>query len=932
MSRYLCLHLHFYQPPRENPWLGEIEYQESAYPFHDWNERINVECYRANGASRILDAQGRVVDLTNNYAKTSFNFGPTLLSWLEAKDPVTYERILEGDRMSQTLFGGHGSAIAQAYNHVIMPLANRRDKETQIVWGLRDFENRFRRMPESMWLPETAVDTETLDMLAAHGMKYVILAPRQAKAIRSLTKDEAWQDVNFEKVDPREPYLIRLPSGRSIAAFFYDGPISKAVAFEGLLHNGEGFANRLMGGFRADRPAENQLLHIATDGETYGHHHRLGDMALAYALWHVEKNKLAQITNYGQYLELNPPKREAQINENSSWSCAHGIERWKSDCGCNSGMKGGWHQKWREPLRKALDLVRDRVEAPFADVVGQYMKDPWGARDAYIDVIENRSLANVEAFIGKWTDHRDLTDEQMTTILKALEAQRHLLLMYTSCAWFFDEISGIETIQNLQYAYRAIELAEAAFGIRIEDEFLTALGKAESNIPEIKNGRTAFERYVKPALVDTLRVGIHFAVASVFKTFGQKNEVYNNKITFLDFERFESGKAKLVCGQARIRSRITLERQNITFAVIHLGDHNVSAGIKFVNSADEYREVFVEARRAFERADFPATIRVLDRYFGSSTYSLKDLFKDEQKSVVDVIMSETMQETEERFNRLYKSHYPLACYLTDLHFPLPKVVEHIAEFVQNRGIKRVLFSPGRVRVDEIRDYIEESRRWGMHLDQRGLSHDLELVIEAKMHEFENDDQNLDRLEELLDLARLESVTAFKDVNLGPVQNWFFLWYKARVASRGGHAMSAHELKFEEAARKLGEQLHVILPDAGTVTADANRLSNEDAVGGITPSGLAGGVHTVLAEDIQHSKPARRENVGDGRPEDSEAEPRHGREQKSEQENQAQSLGRFEERTDGFDSGSDEEPDDHTEEREQKGVRTVAENAGGHQSA
>jgi alpha-amylase/alpha-mannosidase (GH57 family) len=820
MNRYLCLHLHFYQPPRENPWLGEIEYQESAYPFHDWNERINVECYRANGASRILDAQGRVVDLANNYAKTSWNFGPTLLSWLEDKDPMTYERLLEADRMSQKQFGGHGSAIAQAYNHVIMPLANWRDKETQIIWGLKDFETRFRREAEAMWLPETAVDTESLEMLAAHGMKYVILAPRQAKAVRSLERDEDWQNVSDEKVDPREPYLIRLPSGRTIVGFFYDGGISKAVAFEGLLHNGETFANRLMGGFRGhEKSPANQLLHIATDGETYGHHHRLGDMALAYALWHVEKNKLATLTNYGQYLELNPPKKEAQIHENSSWSCAHGIERWKSDCGCNSGGKD-WHQRWREPLRAALDLVRDRVEKPYEETLLPFMADPWGARNAYIDLIENRSLANIEAFLAKWCRTADRTNAETTTILKALEAQRHLLLMYTSCAWFFDEISGIETIQNLQYAYRAIELGESVFGVAILEDFLVALAKAESNLPGIGNGRVAFDQYVKPALVDNLRVGIHFAVSSVFESFGPKNEVYNNKITLLDFKRFESGKASLACGQARIRSRITLERQNITFGVIHLGDHNVSAGIKVAESSEQYRELMTDAKRAFDRADFPETIRVFDRYFGTSTYSLKDLFKDEQKRVVDVIMSETMMETEERFNRLYRTNYPIACYLSDLHFPLPKVVEHVAEFVQNRGVRRTLRSKGRVRTDEVRAYLEEAHRWNVPLDTHGLAHELEEVIEEKMLEFEDADQSkgqsIERLEELLDLVTLGEEPPFKMVNLGPVQNWFFLWFKNRVSMRGSFALpptaTPAEIRYEETAKLLGEQLHVILPE------------------------------------------------------------------------------------------------------------------------
>lgn len=802
MERYLCLHLHFYQPPRENPWLGEIEYQESAYPFHDWNERITMECYRSNGASRILDTEGRVIELANNYAKTSFNFGPTLLSWMEQKDPVTYQRILEGDRMSQKLFGGHGSAIAQAYNHIIMPLANRRDKETQILWGLRDFELRFQRSPESMWLPETAVDLETLEIMAANGMKYVILAPRQAKAIRSLEVDQAWQDVSGEKIDPREPYLLRLPSGRTMAAFFYDGPISKAVAFEGLLHNGETFANRLLGGFRQDQ-ATPQLLHIATDGETYGHHHHNGDMALAYAISHLEKNNLAKITNYGQYLEMNPPKKEALIHEMSSWSCSHGVERWKQNCGCNSGMKGDWHQKWRKPLREALDKVRDQMNEPFESTMKNFIDDPWAARNDYIDVVENRSLANIGNFLKKWCRNPELKDEETTLILKALESQRHLMLMYTSCGWFFDEITGIETVQNLQYAYRAIELAEAAFGIRLVDSFMANLEKAESNIPELQNGRRAFEQYVMPARVDNLRVGIHFAVASVFENFGDKNEVYNNKITLLDFKRFQSGKAGMAIGHARIRSRTTLERHQIVFGVIHLGDHNVSGGIKFFESADQYEAILKEAKKAFDRADFPEVIRTFDRYFGSSTYSLKDLFKDEQRRIINVIMSEAMQETEERFGRLYKSNYPLLCSLSDLHFPMPKVFEHIAEFVQNRGVKKTLRSPGRINTEKVKALIAEAQSWGVPLDAVGLTHDLEQVMEKKMLEFESDDTNKERLDELLDLVKLDSELPFK-VNLGPVQNWFYLWYKSCFAKRSGSSSP----ETVAAVQRLGHLLRV----------------------------------------------------------------------------------------------------------------------------
>ncbi|HYE72224.1 MAG TPA: glycoside hydrolase, partial [Blastocatellia bacterium] len=322
MNRYVCIHGHFYQPPRENPWLEAIELQDSAYPYHDWNERITGECYAPNAASRLLDGEDRITEIVNNYARISFNFGPTLLTWMEKHAPETYQALLEADRESRKLFSGHGSAIAQVYNHIIMPLANERDKITQIIWGMRDFTARFGRQPEGMWLAETAVDIPTLELLAAHGIKFTILAARQAGRVRPVNS-EHWVDVSNGRVDPKMPYLCRLPSGSTISLFLYDGPISQSIAFEGLLMNGEILANRLLGAFTEQ--TQSQLVHIATDGETYGHHHRYGDMALAYCLRFLESHGLAKITIYGEYLEKFPPTHEVEILENTSWSCAHGI-------------------------------------------------------------------------------------------------------------------------------------------------------------------------------------------------------------------------------------------------------------------------------------------------------------------------------------------------------------------------------------------------------------------------------------------------------------------------------------------------------------------------------------------------------------------------------------------------------------------------------
>jgi alpha-amylase/alpha-mannosidase (GH57 family) len=509
---YLCIHSHFYQPPRENPWLEQIELQDSAYPYHDWNERISAECYAPNLAARILDDKQYISQIINNYSRISFNFGPTLLSWAADHDPATYKGIVDADKQSQKHFSGHGSAIAQAYNHMILPLANRRDKATQIRWGIEDFAFRFGRLPESMWLPETAVDSESLDLMAEAGIGYVILAPHQAKAIRPVGGG-GWQDVSGSRIDPARAYLFRAPSGKSISLFFYDGPISQAVAFEKLLENGEKFASRLTGAISAQRDWE-QLIHIATDGETYGHHHRHGEMALAYALEIIETKKWAKITNYGEYLEKFPPKWEVQIHENTAWSCVHGVERWRSNCGCNGG-RAGWNQNWRKPLREALDWLRDKITPYFETLGSALLKDPWAARDGYISVVLERSPEVRERF-GREHFARELSQEHQVTVWKLMELQRNAMLMYTSCGWFFDELSGIETVQVIQYAGRVVQLAEQLFEAPFEEEFLNLLGKAQSNLAEYGDGAKIYLRYVKPSIIDLEKVGAHYSISSLF--------------------------------------------------------------------------------------------------------------------------------------------------------------------------------------------------------------------------------------------------------------------------------------------------------------------------------------------------------------------------------------------------------------------------------
>ena len=768
MDHFLCIHCHFYQPPRENPWLEAVELQDSAYPYHDWNERITAECYAPNSASRILDADNRIKKIVNNYARISFNFGPTLLSWLEENAPETYQAILDADRESQKAFSGHGSAIAQAYNHIILPLANRRDKCTQVVWGIRDFEHRFGRHPEGMWLPETAADIETLDVVAELGIKYTILAPHQARQVRRIGGTR-YRNVEGARIDPTRAYIMRLPSGRTINLFFYDGPISRAVAFEGLLSNGETFSQRLVSGF-SDQRDWPQLMHISTDGETYGHHHPHGDMALAYALDYIESRGLAKITNYGEYLEKFPATHEVQIVEKTSWSCVHGVERWRSDCGCNSGMNPGWRQHWREPLRNALDSLRDSLAEPYQQAASEYLKDPGAARDDYINVVLDRSLDNIDLFLARHLA-RPINQSEKVRVLMLLEMQRHLMLMYTSCGWFFDELSGIETVQVIEYAGRAIQLAQELFGDHTEENFLAKLSEAKSNVTTYGNGADIYERWVKPAILDLYKVAAHYTISSIFGHNGDQRSIYCYGIRLHDSHRQEAGRARLALGHAEICSKITLESADVTFGVVHFGDHNVNAGVRAFQGEEAYQETVRDVTDAFVRADMPESIRLMDRHFGGVTYSLKSLFRDEQRRVVRQILDSTLAEAGATYRQIYEHHAPLMRFLSDLGSPPPKVLQITAEFVLNSSLRRA-FEEERLDLGRIAALLDAVAREKITLDTVSLSYVLKKRLERMANEVLEHPQDLDKVTQFEAAVRLTRTLPF-EVDLWRAQNVYY---------------------------------------------------------------------------------------------------------------------------------------------------------------
>ena len=806
MERYVCVHGHFYQPPRENPWLEEVEVQDSAYPYHDWNERIAAECYAPNSASRILDAEGRITQIVSNYSKMSFNFGPTLLSWLQKHQPEIYQAILEADRLSVERFGGHGSAMAQVYNHMIMPLANRRDKYTQALWGVKDFEKRFQRFPEGMWLSETAVDLETLEVLAEVGIKFTVLAPTQAKRVRMIEKEGEWTDVGGGKIDPTMAYLCPLPSGKTINLFFYDGPISKGIAFEGLLASGEGFAQRLVSAFNDGRGWP-QLVHIAADGETYGHHHRFGDMALAYGLHFIESNNLAKITNYGEYLHKFPPTRAVEIFENSSWSCAHGVERWRSDCGCNSGMRPGWNQQWRKPLREAMDGLRDNLVSLYEWQASKYLKKPWEARDRYIEILLDRSLENIEAFFQREAA-RELAHEEKARVLKLLEAQRNGMLMYTSCGWFFDELSGIETTQVLQYSARAVQLMEGLLGISLEADYLQALDKAPSNIPEFKNGSEVYDRFVKPAKIDLLRVGAHYAISSLFREYPETAHIYSYTVRQKGFEKVTAGKQKLAIGKGTIYSDITWDEREVSYAVLHLGDHNVNGGIGDAREDSDFSVMQEEIRSAFEKSDVLDSIRLMDKHFGMNNYSLWHLFRDEQRKVIDEILQPTYQEIETAYRQIYENHYPLFNFFHSLDVPLPKPFRMAAEHTIQADLKKVFLNEGGDG-ERLNQLLEDARKWSVQIDEVGIEYVFGLWVTDQIERLPEEAEALPRMERIQNALKLIG-RILKSPNLWKAQNLYFSLKEVLYGRMLGRAQGGDEFakQWVEGFRKLGEGLRI----------------------------------------------------------------------------------------------------------------------------
>ncbi|MCL6087348.1 MAG: DUF3536 domain-containing protein, partial [Actinobacteria bacterium] len=693
-ERYICIHGHFYQPFRKNPWLERIEIQDDAYPYHDWNEKISAECYGANAAARILNNQNEVMDVVNNYSEISFNFGPTLLEWIKENNLNLFDKIIRADSESQKLFSGHGCAIAQTYNHLIMPLANRQDKYLQILWAIKDFEDNFKRKSEGMWIAETAVDYETLEILADFKIKFTILSPDQSLRFKKIDadiskKEQNWIKVKNGNINTRLPYLCRLPSGREIVIFFYDREISIGVAFGDLLSNGENFANTLI-----NAPSYNQqqpeIVIVATDGETYGHHKKFGDMALAYCLKVIRNSSKARMTVFAEYLEKFPPVYEVEIIENTSWSCRHSICRWKEDCGCSTGDNNhkGWNQKWRKPLREAIDLIRTKIDDIFEREINSYIKpefkDALSVLADYITIINDRSDKNVENFLNKYllkinivnNDDVNFKNKSVTecndvskiSLLSLLEMQRQAMLMQSSDGWFFDDIFRVEPIQILKSACRTIELAGNFYNEDLENVFLNILKNAESNVSKNINGASIYLNEVKASIYDFKRIAAHLAADLMFcnKTgYDNKSEKSSEIVQYKDYlielneyifktkisrlEKFENEMLKILSGTAVLISKITLRKNYVHFIALY--DKNYSGNklsLKFyvrkldcdslsglLNYSDKFLNEFNEI---IDNKTFDYLTAYIEKLPDFTLYSLKDLTREKQIEIIENII------------------------------------------------------------------------------------------------------------------------------------------------------------------------------------------------------------------------------------------------------------------------------------------------------
>lgn len=721
---FVCVHGHFYQPPRENPYLDAIEKQPGAAPCHNWNERIHHECYRPNAFARILNDRGELIRIVNTFEYISFNIGPTLLSWMERYDLETYQRILDADRHSCARLNGHGNAIAQVYNHIILPLANQRDKVTQVTWGIADFQQRFGRRPEGIWLAETAVDYPTLEVLVEAGIKFTVLAPSQVQRCRPLISHngqrEDWHEVGGGQIDPTRPYrcFLKQPDGspdpdRYIDLFFYDGPISRDMGFNDVLSASQHFAGRIGQAIHGDhRPF--QLISVATDGETFGHHRGGAEKTLAHALTEEFPRQGWTVTNYAHYLATHPPTWEAELKPITAWSCSHGVDRWQDDCGCGGG--GGWHQQWRRPLRDALDWLRDQLVQVFEQWGSALLLDPWAAREAYVAVMGDRGDDSLNAFFEAHQSH-PLGAAERVKALQLLEMQRHALLMYTSCGWFFEEISRPEGTQILRYAARAIELAGEVAGIALETEFVERLALAPSNVGTFSTGAGVYQELVRSSRISLEQVAAHYAMGSLFTDYHPDQTVYCYTVDQQDYRRQRLGPIALAVGQVEIISTITHESLNLAFAVVHLGGWDFHCCIRGFHSRLDYTAAKDELFESLSQASAAQTILAMNRTFGRRAYSLQDLFAEERHRIMRLLCQDTLLRLDQLYAQVYRDNYGVLRAFHRDGLPVPRELQVAADIALSQRTLEVLQALERETSDPFSNPLRQGEDYLNELDE-----------------------------------------------------------------------------------------------------------------------------------------------------------------------------------------------------------------------
>lgn len=810
---FLTIHGHFYQPPRENPWLEAIELQDSALPFHDWNERINKECYNPNSISKIVDNRNRILDVVNNYEHMSFNFGPTLLSWMEHFAPLTYERIIKADIESVSEHSGHGNAMAQVYNHIIMPLANENDKQTQIKWGIRDFEYRFGRKPEGMWLAETAVDDETLKFLEENGVKFTVLSPYQALKFRQ-EGDKDWQDVSWGNIDPARSYryYIKSAPGKFIDLFFYDGAISRSVAFDELLKDGNKFIKRLKEGISDCRDYP-QLINIATDGESYGHHTKFGDMALSYVLKIRAKDEGFKITNYAEYLDKYRSNCEVDIKQASSWSCFHGVGRWKEDCGCSTGGHPGWNQKWRKPLRDALDYLRDELIVVFENEGQKYFDNVWNVRNKYINVILDRNEMNVKKFQQE-NFKPDLTDDDKVHAMELLEIQRQAMLMYTSCGWFFSEISGIETVQIMKYAARAMQLAARFTSKNLEEKFLEILSQAKSNIPEFGTGKDIFERFVKPSIITVKQIATLWALSSLYQDFEDEENVYCYTITRKAYKKVQKNSSTFIVGHIEIQSKITLQKSNVMFALMQYAGGDFHCTIKEYSDDAEFNRIKNDLIKIYTMNTLTEIIRALDEYFGKEYFTLKDIFIEERRKILQILLKGKLEKFSQTYQEMYDEGKGSIYHLQGLGLSIPDEFKISAEYALSHKFNDIVVHSGGFVEDDLiqqaTDINFEAKKIDIKLDKSPSN----LVFSKKIL------QNINRLVHSFEIQQADVVLEIFDnvrklelnVDIAEAQNIYFTKIYHRIgdiiASEAFKNKKSSNKRFVEMLLDIGENLNI----------------------------------------------------------------------------------------------------------------------------